>query len=73
VVISTVDVNSRLAELGLRGTRKVPEFMTTGEPVFSAELRAGVGDAMYDGLPPASYQEWLADVQKVVRIIDDES
>jgi hypothetical protein len=73
VVISTVDLNSRLAELGLRGTCKVPEFMATAEPVFSAELRAGVGDAMYDSLPPASYEEWLADVQNTVRIIDDGS
>jgi hypothetical protein len=73
VVISTVDLNSRLAELGLRGTCKVPEFMATAEPVFSAELRRGVGDAMYDGLPPASYEEWLTDVRKTARIIDDGS
>jgi hypothetical protein len=71
VVISTVDLNSRLAELGLRGTCKVPEFMATAEPVFSAELRAGVGGVMYDGLPPASYEEWLADVQQTASIIED--
>ncbi len=71
VVISTVDLNSRLAELGLRGTCKVPEFMATAEPVFSAGLRAGIGDAMYDSLPPATYEEWLSDVQKTAGIIDD--
>jgi hypothetical protein len=71
VVITTVDLNARLEQLGLRGTCKLPQFMATAEPVFSAEIRAGVGDAMYDGLPPASYEEWLADVEKTARIIED--
>lgn len=71
VVIPTVDLNERLRELGLRGTCDPGDFMASAEPVFSAELRAGVGDAMYDGLPPASYDEWLVDVQKTVAIIED--
>lgn len=71
VVITTVDLNARLAELGLRNACDLREFMATAEPVFSAELRTGVGDAMYDGLPPASYAEWLADVEKTASIIED--
>ena len=71
LIITTVDMNTRLEELGLRNTCDLAEFMATAEPVFSAELRAGVGDAMYDGLPPASYEEWLADVQKTASIISD--
>jgi len=45
--------------------------MATAEPLFSAVLRAGVGDALYDGLPLASYEEWLGDVRKSARIIED--
>jgi len=71
VVITTVDLNARLDELGLRNTCTLQAFMATAEPVFSAELRGGVGDAMYDGLPPATYEEWLADVQKTASIIED--
>jgi hypothetical protein len=71
VVITTVDLNARLAELGLRNTCDLQEFIATAEPVFSAELRTGVGDAMYDGLSPATYEEWLADVKQVTSIIED--
>ena len=71
LTLTTVDVNERLRELGLRGTCDVSEFVATAEPLFSAELRAGVGDALYDGLPPASYEEWLADVSKAARILED--
>ncbi len=71
LTITTVDVNERLRELGLRGTCDVSEFVATAEPLFSSELRAGVGDALYDGLPPASYEEWLADVRKAARILVD--
>lgn len=71
LIITTVDLNERLRALGPRGTCKLAEFMATAEPVFSPELRAGVGEAMYDGLPPATYGERLADVQKTARIIND--
>ena len=71
VVITTIDLNARLEVLGLRNTCDLQEFMATAEPAFSAELRTGVGDAMYDGLPPATYGEWLADVQKTASIIED--
>jgi|GEM_PF-5447397 len=71
VVIATVDLNEHLRDLGLRGSCVAGDFVATAEPAFSEELRAGVGDALYDGLPPASYEEWLADVLKTVRIIED--
>lgn len=71
LVITTVDLNMRLQELDLQADCDQPEFMAAAEPRFSAELRAGVGDALYDGLPPASYNDWLQDVRNVVRTIDD--
>lgn len=72
LVITTVDMNSRMRELGLRADCDLPEFMAAAEPLFSAELRAGVGSALYDDKPPATYEEWLDDVRRVVRVIDDE-
>ena len=71
LIITTVDVNERLRELDLRGTCDRTEFMATAEPLFSAEHRAGVGAALYDDLPPASYEEWLAEVEETAGIIND--
>jgi hypothetical protein len=71
LVITTTDMNARLHALGLRDNCDVEEFMATAEPAFSPELRAGVGNALYDGAPPATYEEWIQDVENVARMIDD--
>lgn len=71
LVITTIDMNVRMREVGLQADCDLPEFMAAAEPLFSAEIRARVGDALYDGKPPATYDEWLQDVRKVARLIDD--
>ena len=71
VNITTVDMMLRLASFGLQADCDLPEFMAAAEPLFSAELRAGVGGALWDGDPAATYEEWLDDVRRVVRMIDD--
>lgn len=71
LVITTIDMQTRLAELGLAETCDLPEFMAAAEPLFSDRLRTGAGGALYDGNPPATYSEWLDDVRSTVRMIDD--
>lgn len=71
LVITTIDMQTRLTEIGLKETCDSPEFMAAAEPRFSDRLRAGAGGALYEGNPPATYSEWLDDVRKVVRMIDD--
>jgi len=71
LVITTIDMQTRLTELGLADTCDLPEFMAAAEPSFSDELRARAGGGLYSGNPPATYAEWLDDVRSTVRMIDD--
>lgn len=71
LVIATADMNMRLQALKLESSCDVPEFMGAAEPVFSERVRDGVGAALFDGIPVSTYQDWLDDVGKVVRSIDD--
>lgn len=73
LVVATVDLTRRLDELEPRPACDLDEFMTSAEPLFSPELRAGVGEALFDGQPSASYEDWLEDVRQTVRIIDDDA
>jgi hypothetical protein len=40
------------------------------EPEFSADLRAKVGAALFDGEPVATFDDWLADVTRTLAVID---
>jgi hypothetical protein len=71
LVITTADLNQRLQALSLQADCDLEEFMAAAEPLFSEKVRAGAGNALYDGDPVATYEEWLADVRKVVRSIDE--
>lgn len=66
----TIDVHDRMVELNLEAECSGRAFLDVAEPDFSPALRAGVGAAIYDGNPVASYQEWLDDVARTLRIMD---
>jgi hypothetical protein len=68
--IATVDMMPRMRELGIVQSCDMPEFLAAAEPQFSQRLRSGVGAALFDGDPVMTYQDWVADVKKVVRMID---
>ena len=70
LVITTGDMNMRLQALNLEASCDVPEFMAAAEPMFTSKLREGVGAALFDG-SPATYEDWLDDVGRVIRSIDD--
>ena len=74
IVVVTTDMNTHLRELGFQAACDVPEFISIAEPMFSADLRARVGAALYDSKPMATYSEWLDDVRRTLNVIDaDES
>jgi hypothetical protein len=72
VNVLALRADDRLEELDLRADCDSEEFLGAAEVQFSEELRATVGGALYDGDPPATYEEWLADVADSVRVIDTE-
>lgn len=71
MAIASVDLNERLRTLGLRGSCDVSEVMGIAEPLFSPALRSGVGAAMFDGEPVVGYEQWRADLLKMLQVIQD--
>lgn len=69
--IVTIDMNTRLVSQNLKEGCDVPEFLAVGQQFLSPELKSGVGAAMYDNAPAVTYDEWLADVRSVLRMIDE--
>jgi hypothetical protein len=72
VVITTVDLNERMRDLGLRAECDVDGVIRVAESVFSPGLKAKVGGAMYDGDPIVTYNDWVDDVRGSLQVIDDE-
>jgi hypothetical protein len=55
---------------GLLDSCDLPEFLPIAEERFSDKLHDGVGSIIYDGEPVVSYEEWLADMEKFIAVID---
>ncbi len=70
IVIATVDMDRHLETLSLSPPCTVDAVLAAGEAAFVDELRSGVGAIMYDGDPVVSYAEWIADVRKVLGVIE---
>lgn len=68
----SVRANNHLREIGLHATCDVPEFLEAAEAEFSPELKRSVGEVLYDGAPPASYEDWLDDLTRTIAVIDAE-
>jgi hypothetical protein len=65
-VFVTTALTNRMISLGIIEECKMPDFLDAAEPGFSAELRAGVGQALFDGQPTASYGEFRERLAKVM-------
>jgi hypothetical protein len=72
MVLVSSRANAHLKEIGLHADCDVPEFLSAAEDEFTPKLRDSVGGASYDGDPVATYEEWLAEVSRMLRIIDAE-
>ena len=71
LVIATADMNIRLRDLNLQDGCDAPEFLAAAEPLFSSRLKSGIGDVLFDGNPVSTYDDWLGDVRRELRVIDD--
>lgn len=71
LVIATADMNARVRSLNLQGECDAPEFLAAAELLFSTRLRDGIGAALFDGNPVSTYEDWLSDVRRQLRVIDD--
>lgn len=72
MVLLSVRANDHLRETGLRPDCDIPEFLQAAEAEFSLELKSSVGEVLYDGAPPASYEEWLEELTRNIGVIDEE-
>jgi hypothetical protein len=71
LVLATTTVGLRLQEVGLLGTCKVATFLPAAEREFSDALRATIGSALYDGNPVATYEQFHAEVEHVLSVLDE--
>ncbi len=72
MVLVSARANDHLREQGIHADCDMPEFLEAAEGEFSAALRDGVGIALYDGAPPATYAEWRSELTLMLGIIDAE-
>ena len=70
VILLAILAERHLDEVG-RPRCDASEFLEAAEPNFSDELRDGVGAAMYDGRPMVTYEEWLADVETILSVVEE--
>lgn len=72
LVLLSVLANRYLREIDLHADCDVPEFLEAAEGEFSGELRDSVGDVLFDGAPPATYQDWRQELARTISVIDAE-
>jgi hypothetical protein len=73
MVVLTTLAGRRLDELDLRGECDIVGFLATAEQRFSAELMSGVGAALYDGDPVATYEEWRTELERTLALIEPDA
>ena len=72
LVLTSTRLSMYMDRKGVLDGCDLPEFLPIAEEQFSDKLREGVGSIIYDGDPVASYEEWLADLEKFIAVIDTE-
>ena len=70
LVLASTRLSMYMDGAGLLESCDLPEFLPIAEEQFSDKLREGVGSIIYDGEPVVSYEEWLADAERYIRVID---
>lgn len=70
LALAFVTAAGRLEQLGLIGKCGAADFLAAAEPEFGEDLKARVGDALYDGDPIATYDQFLDMARNAVRTLD---
>src|SRR5262245_21042381 len=72
LVRASTELSVHMAHIGILDECDMPEFLPIAEREFSDKLRAEAGSILFDDDPPATYDDWHANMQTIVRVIDDE-
>jgi len=72
LVQASTALSVHMDHLGLLNECDMPEFLPIAEQEFSGKLRAGAGAILHDADPVATYDEWYADMQRFLGVIDFE-
>jgi hypothetical protein len=69
-VLATVTLPRHMDEIGLLGECSAAQILTGALPEFDAEHRAGIGTALYDGSPVATWEQYMTETEKSLSILD---
>ena len=70
MILASITAGMRLNDLGLLGTCKAEDFVATADPLFGDQFRAGIPSMLYDGAPTATWEQFLFDLRRAIKIID---
>jgi hypothetical protein len=70
MVLAFVRASQQLQTAGRLEGCSSADFLSAATPAFSADLKRGIGSALYDGSPEATFEQFLAEVQNVIRGLD---
>jgi hypothetical protein len=71
LVLAYVGATKHLEQSGQLGRCHAADFLAGAAPSFSEELKAGIGGALYDGDPVTTYGQFIAEVQNVIKTLDN--
>ncbi len=70
LVLATTTLALHLGQIGLLGDCSAAAILSGAEPEFSAELRAGIAGALYDGNPTATWEQFNAEALRALSVLD---
>lgn len=70
LVLTSSRLSMYMDRTGLLDSCDLPEFLPIAEAEFTDKLREGVGSIIYDGDPVVRYEEWRADMERFIAVID---
>jgi hypothetical protein len=70
LVLATVTLSTHMDQNGLLGECSAAEILSGARPEFSDELQAGIGSALYDDNPPATWEQFNAEALRGLSVLD---
>jgi hypothetical protein len=70
MVVSTTSLGLHLDDRGILGECSGAEILEAADGSFTDEFRAGVAGSLYDGDPAATWDQFLAEAARVLKVFD---